>query len=193
MEYQTLLFLLIYIENAFATGVGDLSHLVNTNPDTESSKWCIRSRLSQSREHEKKMQLWSCQQHRVRVAELILGSPSKEGAATSGPVLWEGNTETSSPIKQHSEEGALAGASFSVSDFVWGTMILFWLGAPKTQQLALYRAPNDKTNSKRQSYHYAYHFMYNICLGWDLLLMASLVSKERVKIDLLWQSIKYFC
>lgn len=81
----------------------------------------------------------------------------------------------------------------SVSDFVWGTMILFWLGAPKTQQLALYRAPNDKTNSKRQSYHYAYHFMYNICLGWDLLLMASLVSKERVKIDLLWQSIKYFC
>lgn len=84
-------------------------------------------------------------------------------------MLWEGSTETSSPIKQHSKEGALAGARFSVSDFIWGTSDLSL--APEFQKLALNQALSGETNSKqralcpREPYHHACHLKQNIFSG----------------------------
>lgn len=74
-------------------------------------------------------------------ADLQLTSQTKICHLRAG--LWEGNTETSSPIQQQCEEEAPAGASSSVSGSVWGHYDLVLLETPKTQKLALYRAPRD--------------------------------------------------
>lgn len=90
-------------ENAFATVWWDLRGLLTTKWHQEVYTELMLSVLGARRE-KAALKLSVVQGESDRA---LLGSPLKERIATSGPVPWGGNAETSSPIKQQCDEGLL--------------------------------------------------------------------------------------
>lgn len=126
------------------------------------------------------------EQQSCSLAHLPKREPSPQGQCCGKEALKQ-----AAPSNNTVNKGLLQVQAFLFLTLYGALLILVWLGAPEVQKLALNQALGSETNSKqlalhpRVSCHYAYHLKQNIFSGWDHLLIASLVSKERIEIDLL--------